>query len=172
MKPTTSPLLLLLLLLLSLYLLAFPISCNDNQITSLRKLIKSRKSAKAPRSDAWVEMDTTYGRLSSVYVGNQDGLMETDKIDTLPGQPTGVDLNQYAGYVTVDPKNGRALFYYFVESPQDSSTKPLVLWLNGDDLEPRVTLILMEGNMNSLFASEQPLIYILQVDEIKWLVIV
>ncbi|KAL6215519.1 hypothetical protein ACLB2K_014948 [Fragaria x ananassa] len=34
-------------------------------------------------------------------------------------------------YVTVDPKAGRALFYYFVESPQDSSSKPLVLWLNG-----------------------------------------
>ncbi|KAF9622653.1 hypothetical protein IFM89_032574, partial [Coptis chinensis] len=56
---------------------------------------------------------------------------EADKIETLPGQPEGVDFDQYSGYVTVDPKAGRALFYYFVESPQNSSTNPLVLWLNG-----------------------------------------
>ncbi|ONK60787.1 uncharacterized protein A4U43_C08F22600 [Asparagus officinalis] len=58
-------------------------------------------------------------------------MMDADKIDELPGQPTAVDFNQYAGYVTVDPNHGRALFYYFVESPQNSSSKPLVLWLNG-----------------------------------------
>lgn len=57
--------------------------------------------------------------------------MEADKIDRLPGQPEGVDFNQYAGYVTVDPAAGRALFYYFVESPNNSLTNPLVLWLNG-----------------------------------------
>ncbi|KAA8550107.1 hypothetical protein F0562_001791 [Nyssa sinensis] len=57
--------------------------------------------------------------------------MQADKIDTLPGQPDGVDFNQYAGYVTIDSQAGKALFYYFVESPQNSSTNPLVLWLNG-----------------------------------------
>jgi serine carboxypeptidase-like clade 2 len=54
-----------------------------------------------------------------------------DKIRTLPGQPKGVEFEHYSGYVTVDREAGRALFYYFVESPQDSSIKPLVLWLNG-----------------------------------------
>lgn len=68
---------------------------------------------------------------SPVYIGPQDGLKELDKIDSLPGQPDGVDFDQYSGYVTVDPTAGRALFYYFVESPSDASTKPLVLWLNG-----------------------------------------
>ncbi|XP_077214299.1 serine carboxypeptidase 1-like [Tasmannia lanceolata] len=71
------------------------------------------------------------GVYSPVYVSPQDGLMEADKIDKLPGQPGGVNFDQYAGYVTVDPKHGRALFYYFAESPTNSSTKPLVLWLNG-----------------------------------------
>lgn len=66
-----------------------------------------------------------------VYVGQQDGLMEADKIDGLPGQPAGVKFDQYAGYVTVDPGHGRALFYYFAEAPVEPSTKPLVLWLNG-----------------------------------------
>lgn len=59
------------------------------------------------------------------------GLKESDKIEALPGQPDGVDFDQYSGYVTVDPDAGRALFDYFVVSPQDASSKPLVLWLNG-----------------------------------------
>ncbi|KAJ4831610.1 hypothetical protein Tsubulata_014823 [Turnera subulata] len=68
---------------------------------------------------------------SSMYIGPQDGLKKGDKIQSLPGQPKGVDFDQYSGYVTVDPKAGRALFYYFAESPQNSASKPLVLWLNG-----------------------------------------
>ncbi|KAH9656193.1 Carboxypeptidase [Citrus sinensis] len=46
------------------------------------------------------------------------------------GQPNGGEIDQHSGYVTVDAKAGRALFYYFVESA-NSSTEPLVLWLNG-----------------------------------------
>lgn len=127
------------LLLLSSYQLAFQIaSCHANQVGNLKKLIRSQRSGvnhhpnhaklfDIGSSDAVVD-----NGLSSVYVGSQDGSMEADKIDALPGQPAeGVDFNQYGGYVTVDPNAGRALFYYFVESPQNSSTKPLVLWLNG-----------------------------------------
>lgn len=69
-------------------------------------------------------------RFSATYVAPQDGLKDADMISALPGQPNGGGFNQYSGYVTVDPQAGRALFYYFVES-QNSSTKPLVLWLNG-----------------------------------------
>ncbi|ESR36296.1 hypothetical protein CICLE_v10030272mg [Citrus x clementina] len=46
------------------------------------------------------------------------------------GQPNGGEIDQHSGYVTVDAKAGSALFYYFVESA-NSSTEPLVLWLNG-----------------------------------------
>ncbi|KAJ0084853.1 hypothetical protein Patl1_30221 [Pistacia atlantica] len=67
---------------------------------------------------------------SPVYIGTQDGSMELDKIIALPGQPNGINFNHYSGYVTVGPHAGRALFYYFVESPRNSSTNPLVLWLN------------------------------------------
>lgn len=35
----------------------------------------------------------------------------------------------------MDPKAGRAFFYYFVESSQNSSYKPLVLRLNGSKLK-------------------------------------
>ncbi|EFJ27736.1 serine carboxypeptidase-like enzyme [Selaginella moellendorffii] len=58
----------------------------------------------------------------------------SDLVTNLPGQPR-VRFRQYAGYVTVDPSAGRALFYYFVEveggAPQ---SKPLTLWLNGEFL--------------------------------------
>ncbi|KAF9622669.1 hypothetical protein IFM89_032590 [Coptis chinensis] len=117
-------------LLFSSCLLTFPSDNHANQITYLDKLIKSRKSHNSPSGDAWPEIETSSDYLP-VYIGPQDGLMEADKIDALPGQPEGVNFDQYSGYVTVDPKAGRSLFYYFVESPENSSENPLVLWLNG-----------------------------------------
>uniref|UniRef100_A0A2N9HKJ6 Carboxypeptidase n=1 Tax=Fagus sylvatica TaxID=28930 RepID=A0A2N9HKJ6_FAGSY len=53
-----------------------------------------------------------------------------DKITSLPGQPQ-VSFQQFAGYITVDQKQHRALFYYFVEAEAQAASKPLVLWLNG-----------------------------------------
>ncbi|CAN4098317.1 unnamed protein product [Withania somnifera] len=53
-----------------------------------------------------------------------------DKIIQLPGQPL-VGFQHFSGYVTVDDKKQRALFYYFVEAEIDPASKPLVLWLNG-----------------------------------------
>ncbi|KAM3310233.1 hypothetical protein ACQJBY_031114 [Aegilops geniculata] len=66
------------------------------------------------------------------YPGSDHIAMKAaDKISALPGQPEGVDFDQYGGYVTIDGHNGRALFYYFVESPGNPAAKPLLLWLNG-----------------------------------------
>ncbi|XP_047331911.1 serine carboxypeptidase 1-like [Impatiens glandulifera] len=98
---------------------------------SLEKLLRARRQSKNINSN---EIHTTFtsdiDTYSPVYVSAQNGLKEADKIVALPGQPYGVTLDQYSGYVTVDPQAGRALFYYFVES-KNSSLKPLVLWLNG-----------------------------------------
>ncbi|WCJ30114.1 Serine carboxypeptidase 24 [Euphorbia peplus] len=55
---------------------------------------------------------------------------ELDRISALPGQPS-VKFSQYSGYVTVNKKHGRALFYWFTEAASSPSTKPLLLWLNG-----------------------------------------
>ncbi|XP_050227921.1 serine carboxypeptidase-like 45 isoform X2 [Mercurialis annua] len=55
---------------------------------------------------------------------------EDDKLASLPGQRQ-VSFHQYAGYITVDETQQRALFYYFVEAEVDPASKPLVLWLNG-----------------------------------------
>ncbi|MQL81781.1 hypothetical protein Taro_014242 [Colocasia esculenta] len=57
-------------------------------------------------------------------------VQERDRITLLPGQPTNVGFQQYSGYVTVDARAGRALFYWLVESP-NSASAPLVLWLSG-----------------------------------------
>lgn len=59
-----------------------------------------------------------------------EGYPIEDLIVRLPGQPK-VDFSQYAGYVDIDLKHGRSLFYYFVEADHDPHNKPLTLWLNG-----------------------------------------
>ncbi|XP_010545119.1 PREDICTED: serine carboxypeptidase-like 40 [Tarenaya hassleriana] len=57
---------------------------------------------------------------------------ESDRVARLPGQPhSSVHFNQYAGYVTLDPSSALSFFYYFVEASSNSSTLPLLLWLNG-----------------------------------------
>ncbi|KAF8055024.1 hypothetical protein N665_1305s0011 [Sinapis alba] len=57
-------------------------------------------------------------------------LSHSDRVTRLPGQPQ-VGFHQYSGYVTVDEKKQRALFYYFAEAETEPTSKPLVLWLNG-----------------------------------------
>lgn len=99
----------------------------DHEVTHLHELIRSQTLFGPIREQTWNVLNA---KKAPVYISPQDGLMDADKIDALPGQAP-VNFDQYAGYVTVDPSAGRALFYYFVESPQDASTKPLVLWLNG-----------------------------------------
>ncbi|KAL4607421.1 hypothetical protein ACB092_09G172700 [Castanea dentata] len=53
-----------------------------------------------------------------------------DRITSLPGQPQ-FNFQQFSGYVTVDEKQQRSLFYYFVEAQTQPASKPLVLRLNG-----------------------------------------
>ncbi|MED6120324.1 hypothetical protein PIB30_019835 [Stylosanthes scabra] len=110
---------------------------NNQQGEYLSKLIHSKRShhnTKNPslHNNGELEEAFTTSYLPQLYVDDDhQQSKEDDKVEGLPGQPQGVDFDQYAGYVTVDSNKGRALFYYFVESPQNSSTKPLVLWLNG-----------------------------------------
>lgn len=68
--------------------------------------------------------------LFCVSLGIVSALPHPDKIIQLPGQPQ-VGFQQFSGYVTVDDKKQRSLFYYFVEAETNPASKPLVLWLNG-----------------------------------------
>ncbi|KAG1334636.1 Serine carboxypeptidase II-3 [Cocos nucifera] len=122
----------LILLSFPCCLVALPNMEGYDEMNRLRELMKSQRSSGTLHHDLQTHDPASKKAYSPVYVGAQDGRMEADKIDNLPGQPVeGVNFDQYAGYVTVDAEAGRALFYYFVESPEDPSTKPLVLWLNG-----------------------------------------
>ncbi|KAF8377516.1 hypothetical protein HHK36_030898 [Tetracentron sinense] len=117
------------LVLLSLSCLVVFVQCyGGRNFDPLKKLIRADR-LKERLIDTTLE--NSESEFSPVYVAPQDGLKAADKIESLPGQPNGALFDQYSGYVTVDPNAGRALFYYFTESPQNSSTKPLVLWLNG-----------------------------------------
>lgn len=100
---------------------------------------KFMKGGSALNISSW---DHNVMRFCDAYVAKQCGQREDDKVESLPGQPDcdddSEDFDQYAGYITVDPKAGRALFYYFVEAVNDSKSAPLVLWFNGgngDDLQ-------------------------------------
>ncbi|CAK7340262.1 unnamed protein product [Dovyalis caffra] len=77
--------------------------------------------------EPWIVTATIFAALLFLTTGS---ISEAEKIVALPGQPK-VSFQQYAGYITVDEKQKRVLFYYFVEAEIDPATKPLVLWLNG-----------------------------------------
>ncbi|KAI3767364.1 hypothetical protein L2E82_17459 [Cichorium intybus] len=96
------------------------------------RLARNRKALLLPKSNNLCRFRTTSTDLLKWYrlVLNITILQEADRINRLPGQPQ-VNFDQYSGYATVDSKAEKALFYYFAESPHNSSTKPVVLWLNG-----------------------------------------
>jgi len=138
---------LMLLLLVSVAVLHA--NASQSQQAQLEKFILSRKartsgSNKASVRESGVRAKSSlhYLQAQAGYLGSdQSALKAADMIRALPGQPH-VDFDQYSGYVTVDEKHGRALFYYFVEAPQDASSKPLLLWLNGGLKEIRMPYIL------------------------------
>ncbi|CAM6105507.1 unnamed protein product [Calypogeia fissa] len=64
-------------------------------------------------------------------VVTESGKFESHRISSLPGAPE-VGFEQYSGYVTIDEKAERALFYWFFEADvKDPQSAPLTLWLNG-----------------------------------------
>lgn len=60
-----------------------------------------------------------------------DGTADDDRVKALPDMTQPLPANMYAGYVTVDPSHGRAMYYVYTESQRSPSKDPLVLWLTG-----------------------------------------
>ncbi|KAF3334533.1 serine carboxypeptidase-like 33 [Carex littledalei] len=58
-------------------------------------------------------------------------LKDSDRVNSLPGQPKTPEISQFSGYITVNEAKGRALFYWFFEAQTQPNEKPLLLWLNG-----------------------------------------
>ena len=57
--------------------------------------------------------------------------VNNDEITYLPGLKDQPKFRQYAGYLTANTTNGRNLFYWYLESQNNPSNDPVVLWLNG-----------------------------------------
>ncbi|XP_042423173.1 serine carboxypeptidase II-3-like [Zingiber officinale] len=128
-KPSFSCLFFLILRLLLFCFLHCVASSTTRQRDVLNKFYFNN-GAERSSSSSWARSLLSVSDLESKAYDNS-GLKEGDKVVRLPGQPEGVHFDQYAGYVTVDRANGRALFYYFVEAAENSGSKPIVLWLNG-----------------------------------------
>ncbi|XP_076902395.1 serine carboxypeptidase 1-like [Bidens hawaiensis] len=56
---------------------------------------------------------------------------ENAAVSQLPGFNGTLPSKHYAGYVTIDEKHGKKLYYYFVLSERNPCQDPVVLWLNG-----------------------------------------
>lgn len=65
-----------------------------------------------------------------VTVGAVFAAPAANKIASLPGLGM-INFTQYAGYINVDAKSNRNLFYWFVESQRNPAKDPLLLWMNG-----------------------------------------
>ncbi|XP_022953332.1 serine carboxypeptidase-like 40 [Cucurbita moschata] len=125
-------------ILLCFFLFFFEIQiAAKNQKEALDALYKAkffRNSNAADSSGFFVRnevADQITDVLPTVEIHDQTGRKQQDKIERLPGQPPRVSLSQYGGYVTVNKTAGRAFYYYFVESPRNKTSLPLLLWLNG-----------------------------------------
>lgn len=87
-------------------------------------------SHSAMASQLWLSILVVIICTLQTFIAESKSHFESDKITSLPGQPK-VDFQQYSGYITIDEKQPRSYFYYFVEAETEPSSKPLVLWLNG-----------------------------------------
>lgn len=107
---------------------------NKDQSHHLSRLPSSQNQT--PRSDImspplqWL----TISFALFLFLSSSSVLSHSDRVTRLPGQPR-VGFQQYSGYVTVDDKKQRALFYYFAEAETNPTSKPLVLWLNGGSFQ-------------------------------------
>lgn len=82
-------------------------------------------------SDVPVEPEVELKEVPILGSGERHSLKESDRITDLPGLDYDPGFEQFSGYLTVDEKNQRKIFYWYVESQNDPATDPVVLWTNG-----------------------------------------
>ncbi|KAL6897943.1 hypothetical protein ACP4OV_006902 [Aristida adscensionis] len=92
-------------------------------------------TARSPTLASALAFLLAFSSCSPSSLAAADGEREADRVARLPGQPGSPGVSQFAGYVTVDERRGRALFYWFFEAQAAPAPapeeKPLLLWLNG-----------------------------------------
>ncbi|GFP84271.1 serine carboxypeptidase-like 40 [Phtheirospermum japonicum] len=102
-----------------------------NQIEALSRIYKEKLKSDTDIDKSHFDASQLFHEAKLLHSQKEEEEeKENDRIRRLPGQPE-VKFKQYGGYVTVDPKAGRAFYYYFVEAQRSHKILPLLLWLNG-----------------------------------------
>jgi carboxypeptidase C (cathepsin A) len=86
-----------------------------------------------------------------IFLGLATALIIQDKMTQFPQFPVTPSFDMYSGYLDVPNSLGKSLHYVFVESQNDPTTDPIVLWLNGG---PGCS------SMDGLFYEHGPFIFI------------
>ncbi|KAF5206765.1 Serine carboxypeptidase-like [Thalictrum thalictroides] len=68
---------------------------------------------------------------SNNITSNPIDQQQKDRVLELPGLSVNVNFSHYSGYVRVNEKSKRTLFYWFFEAVEEPFSKPIVLWLQG-----------------------------------------
>lgn len=77
-------------------------------------------------------IETAYSEHDQAQISTQHrDDQHRDEITHLPGLRGDFNSRHYGGYITVDERHKRNLYYYFVTSEGEPAKDPLVLWLNG-----------------------------------------
>lgn len=99
-----------------------------------------------------IRVNTEFEEASLIRPATErQSLEDVHLIEKLPGAPA-VPFAMRSGYITVDEKAGRALFFWFVEaSVADPAAAPLTLWLNGGQELPVISLWIIDVGTNVVF---------------------
>jgi cathepsin A (carboxypeptidase C) len=66
-----------------------------------------------------------------MFISLSAAVILKDRMVTFPGFPEVPAFDIYSGYLDVPNSKGKALHYVFLESQNDPTTDPVVLWMNG-----------------------------------------
>ena len=66
-----------------------------------------------------------------ILVGLASAAILDDLVTSLPGVPVVPNFDIYSGYLDIPNSKGKSLHYVFVESQNNPTTDPVLLWLNG-----------------------------------------
>ncbi|KAL6846445.1 hypothetical protein ACP4OV_023893 [Aristida adscensionis] len=85
------------------------LQADASQEARLREFIRSRRNSRSNKdtfnvNDIASRLATSSLVRTSYSEEEQSSMKAADKITALPGQPDGVDFDQYGGYITVDEK--------------------------------------------------------------------
>eukprot|EP00700_Malawimonas_jakobiformis_P001089 EC720363.1.p1 GENE.EC720363.1~~EC720363.1.p1 ORF type:complete len:119 (+),score=8.63 EC720363.1:15-371(+) len=86
------------------------------------------------------------------------------RIQSLTGLPQGIKFTQYSGRVLIDAASQRKSFFWFVQSQNNPTKDPVVLWVNGGPGCSSLAGLLSENG--PLWASGNN--YDLEINEAAW----